>query len=214
MLYVGIVGSRSHGINIARSDTDISILRDTGVEYSTSFLDGINTLTSSLDRFKKTMISEDAPVWYFTQWLFPEIFLVKNGLTDYVIENRDKIIRVKHPIVYNTLMKRANGLEYHANFMYKKHPKRMAYSTLFYSVLANYAEGMPFAKAHRPEGELHDFLIDMRLGKIPLEDAMERNKLERLRAEKAAGFYKEMVQPEVLREFEQILQDEVEKERI
>lgn len=67
---------------------------------------------------------------------------------------------------------------------------------------------MTFAQAHRPMGELHDFLIAVRLGDVSLEEAIYRNELERNRMEKVRGFYKKPSDLSVLRELREIFQKE------
>ena len=210
MLYKTIVGSRTYGIEIPSSDIDISHCGNSVTQYKSSFKSGNNLLETPTSQFLEHMLS-DKPIWYFTQWLFPSEILEDNLLSQYIQENKEEIIAARLPIAYHTLSKKAERLYYCADRIYKKFPKRMAYSTLLYSILANYTDGMTFAKAHTPEGELHDFLIAMRLGQVPLEDAIARNEFERKRAEKAAGFYKEAIHPEILMEFEQIILEEANK---
>lgn len=203
IFYSAIVGSRSYGVDVPTSDTDVVRLGD-APQYDFKKFDLRPTSTSE---FISDMFGHK-PRWFFTQWLCPESFLTDTQLSNYISANNDKIIQARLPILYATFTRRADGLRHWGDKLYKTYPKRLAYSTLFYSILANYAEGMPFAKAHRPEGQLHDFLISMRLGQIPQKDAVARNELERLRAEKAAGFYKEAINPHILLEFEDIIQKE------
>lgn len=206
MLYKGIVGSCSHGIEIPRSDTDVCLIDHTFSTRRSAFANGENVFEWSVSNLSEVM-RMGSPPWYVYQILFPEKFLEETPLSQYIEQNRNRIIKAKHPSVYKTLFERAKSLEYFSDVCYERFPKRMCYSTLLYSLLANYAEGMPFAQAHRPEGELHDFLIGMRLGKVPLDEAVTRNQSERIRAEKAAGFYKKAIHPEILREFEQVIRE-------
>lgn len=203
-LYSAIVGSRSYGLHIQNSDIDVACL---GIlTESSKFIckNVIDLRPASYTDFVSDTLGQK-PRWFFTQWLFPDSFLDDNMLSRYIVENRESIIQARIPIIYQILKQRGDGLQNWGDKLFKTHPKRLTYSTLFYSILANYAEGMTFAEAHKPKGELHDFLIAMRLGQVPLEDAITQNKLERQRVERAAGFYKEAVHPEILREFEQVI---------
>ena len=87
------------------------------------------------------------------------------------------------------LYKTACGLMMHSDWMYGLFPKRMAYSTHFFSVIANYAEGMPFADAHVSSGDLRDKLLAMRKKELPIEEAMAICERQQKRAEAAAAFY-------------------------
>ena len=212
-MYSSIVGSRSYGVQSPNSDTDIVMLGRSSDSPQFVCEGKPDLRPSSLSRFQCDMLGPE-PQWFFTQWLFPESFLEDSVLSEYILENRDAIIQARLPIVYKTLKQRADGLHLWGDRLYKTHPKRLVYSTLFYSMLANHANGMAFAEAHSPKGELHDLLVGMRLGQVTLEDAVSRNELERQRAEKAAGFYKDAVHPVILREFEQVILEEAEKVRL
>lgn len=212
MLYKGIVGSCSHGIEIPKSDTDICFVDTSFSSRRSTFENGENVFEWPASGLIQVMLMNEPP-WFLYQILFPEKFLEETALSKYIEQSRDQIIKARLPVVYSTLLERAEGLKYFSDILYERFPKRMTYSTLCYSILANYAEGMPFAQAHRPEGELHDFLVGTRIGQVPLEDAVARNELERLRAEKAAGFYKEAVRPEILREFEHVILEEITNEK-
>lgn len=210
-----ILGSRSYGLNLPTSDTDIGLilpndeLVDVGPRPSLDVDRHMNTRSEFIsDMFGPF------PRWFFCQYLFPDSFLEEDTFSKYVLEKREEIIKAKLPIVFSTFKRRADGMRRFADKIYEVRPKRMAYSTLFYSILANYADGMTFAEAHKPEGELHDFLIGMRTGQVSLEDAVARNNLEKQRVEKVAAFYKESIHPEVLLDFKQVILDESKKELI
>ena len=205
IIYKSILGSRSYDFAAPDSDVDVGVINLTSMGKRVIREKGLDVLPSSYSEFISDMLGP-TPRWFFTQFLFPESF-EEGDIAKYIIENREDIIGARLPMLYETIKRRGDGLSNFGDRLYKVCPKRLAYSTLFYSILANYAEGMPFALAHRPEGELHDFLIGMRLGQVPLEDAVARNALERTRAEKAAGFYRQAVHPEVLREFEQVIKE-------
>lgn len=211
-MYKAIVGSRSHGIEIPESDLDISIVKVSNTLYKTTIHDNINNLISSESKFISDMFSP-YPNWYFSQYLFPKEFIDNNALTDYIKSNREAIMFERRDVLYNVLIRNASASATFFNQLYDKRPKRAAYSILFYSILANYADGMPFAQAHKPDGELHDFLVNIRLGQIPVEEALARKELERLRVEKAKNFYLENQSKKILNEFEQVILQEIDTKR-
>ena len=180
MIYKSVVGSRSYDLAIPTSDVDISkvVLSDSSNSI----------LISSLSEFISDMFGPN-PRWFFTQFLFPESFIQKDDLSE----------------LYQTIKRRADRLSMFPDASYKVDPKRLAYGTFFYSMLANYADGMPFEKAHRPEGYLHDLLIRMRLGQIPVNEAINVNFLERKRAEQSIGFYKESGPKNILEDFRNLV---------
>lgn len=175
MCYEAIGGSRSYGLELPGSDTDL-LRVETGPRFAME--GGYNVIRATLAELHDWLRGR-ADNAYYLQWLFPAEV------------HSDTILTFPH-----------------SDWLYPAHPKRLAYCTLFYSVVANYAEGMSFAEAHRPGGELHDTLLSMRQGGIPLADAMARCCAERERAGRAAGFYQRPVDEAVLLEMDQIFQAE------
>lgn len=208
-----IGGSNTYGINTGRSDIDILQVDPVAAVTERRFGGyGMDIYNYSTGHFATEMLGP-RPHAYFTQLLFPASFVKVTRISNFIIKNREEIIGARRGVLYNVFQRQAAIVSRNYNQLYTQYPKLLTYSTLFYSILASYAEGMSFARAHRPEGELHDFLISMRLGQVPLAGAVVRNKLERRRAEKAAGFYKEDVHSDILREFEQVIWEEAEKKR-
>lgn len=212
MIYQAIVGSRAHGIETAASDVDVVTFGGEFLRYEAGFQNGRNDF-SYPSRVLSAWTAGDGPApWYAMQCLFPEKILTDNELSRFIAEHREALVSAQLPGLYRVLWDRAEGLGQDADWLYASCPKRMTYSTLLYSTLANYAEGMPFAQAHRPEGELHDFLVGMRLREVPLEEALARNERERIRAKKVSSFFQKSISPEILKDFEQVAAEEAGKE--
>lgn len=212
MIYQAIVGSRAHGIETAASDVDVVTFGGEFLRYEAGFQNGRNDFSYPSQVLSAWTAGDGPAPWYAMQCLFPEKILTDNELSRFIAEHREALVSAQLPGLYRVLWDRAEGLGQDADWLYASCPKRMTYSTLLYSALANYAEGMPFARAHRPEGELHDFLLGMRLGRVPPEEALERNRRERLRAEKAAPFYRAAGGRSVLRDLARAAEEAAERE--
>ena len=98
MIYRGIVGSRSHGIEINRSDTDICLIDRAFSTRRSAFANGENVFEWSVSSLPE-VLSMDSPPWYVYQILFPEKFLEETPLSLYIDQNRNPIIKAKHPSV-------------------------------------------------------------------------------------------------------------------
>lgn len=126
----------------------------------------------------------------YLQWWFPAEFRTDNALTDYIKTEREKFIRANLPHIYATLLARAQWLFPYAEGRYPAHPKRLAYSTLFYVILTRYAQGRTFAAAHRLDGPDREQLLALRRGELSLEEARAIHRRWKEEAGRAEPFYK------------------------
>ncbi len=204
MCYEAIGGSRSYGLELPDSDADL-LRVETGPRFAME--GGYNVIRATLAELHDWLRGR-ADNAYYLQWLFPAEVHSDTILTRWLQGNREEIVRAQLPYIYRVFSGHADRLFPHSDWLYPARPKRLAYCTLFYSVAANYAEGMSFAEAHRPGGKLHDTLLSMRQGGIPLADAMARCSAERERAGRAAGFYQRPVDEVVLLEMDHIFRAE------
>lgn len=194
MYFEAIGGSRSYGLEIETSDTDLLCLDNTPIVE-----DGYNVIRISPEEFRARLMGERDNA-YYVQWLFPHEVKSDNQLSSWLLEHREQVVKAQLPYIYRVFTGHVARLMHHADWIYGVYPKRLAYCTLFNSIIANYADGMTFAEAHKPVGELHDYLVSVRRGEIELADALARCELERTRAELAAGFYADAVGADVLRD--------------
>ena len=184
--YEVIAGSRSYGLEIEQSDVDLCRVSDT---WNMGATEGeYNILQIPKDEFVHRVIGDHSSVYYL-QWLFPYKVSSNNALTTYLQENREKIVHALLPYIYRVFWTTANGLKMYADWLYELYPKRLAYSAHFYSLLANYADGMSFAQAHVAQDELRNELLAMRKKEIVLSDAITICEEQKKRAEAASDFY-------------------------
>ncbi len=193
------IGSQAHGISLPVSDSDIFILDPSVDYYEKHYQNGVDTHRGSLAYLKK--LFGESPPWYSVQIICPAASLEESAVADYLEQNREEIAEAKKSVIYPSLLKRADSLyNGSANLYALGYGKRVAYSILCYSILANYADGMSFLEACRPEGALHDFLIGVRLLQVAPEDVLARLEQERLRAKNAGQFYDVKVSQDVIAE--------------
>lgn len=184
--YEAIVGSRSYGLDIPGSDTDIASVSDTWNHRK--YRNGRHDLQCPREVFLERALLEDQTVHAF-QWLFPACFLSTGGVTRFVTEYREQIVQNGLPAVWSILYGNACGLASYGEHYYAAFPKRLAYSTLRFDTLARYASGEPFAKATVPQGELRELLLVMRTGTLSVQDALLVNRNAKNRADQVCGFY-------------------------
>ena len=187
ILYLDLIaGSRAYGLNIETSDVDRPQVSDHWDMYR--IRDGFNLIRVPQEEFVKraTLQYDNA---YYIQWWFPEQWLSENDLARYMQSERENYVSQRRKRVHDVLWNQAEGMWEHSDWLYPAHPKRLAYSTLFYAILGRYASGMPFAQAHRMDGELQEQLLAMRRNEISLEEAQALNRHWREKALAAESFY-------------------------
>lgn len=185
-MYKCICGSRSYNLNLPTSDYDIVVCGDfdDNIEISHS-----HEIKKSLDGFiqELLLINIDA---YYVQMYFPSEVLVQTELSDYIIQNRENIIKANLDRVYTAYMKKANSLSRKLDTLGMKHPKRAVYSCLFYDTLYRYAtQIISFEEAYKPEELFRQWLLSVRKGEIPKEEIIIKNEELRKKAESVSAFY-------------------------
>lgn len=184
-IYAAIGGSRAHGIEIEGSDVD---LYRVGTPELHTMQDGYNLIQIPLDQFVRRLFIQRR-CGHDLQLLYPLEMKVDNDLTRCILQSRDSVIEAIRPTVYDALMDHAARLCIESEWLYPIFPKRHTYSLLFYSILSNYADGMPFAQAMRPDSMLHDRLIAIRKHEPELDEVMEWIKEAEKKAVAAKNFY-------------------------
>lgn len=184
--YKAIVGSRSYGLEIKNSDYDIVTTEHTIINSS---LPNSHYIKLSKEDFLKRLLLLDNNC-YGIQCFFPYMVLEESNISKYILEKREEILAANLNQIYISYMKKANGLSTDLDKWYKKFPKRPAYSCLFYDTLYRYAsKNISFQEAFKPEENFRQWLLDIRYGKIPLEDILRVNKELKAKAENVKNFY-------------------------
>ena len=184
--YKAIVGSRSYGLEIKNSDYDIITTEQTILNSS---LPNSHYIKLSKEVFlKKLLLLENDA--YSVQMYFPNEILDDSNISKYILEKREEILAANLDRIYTAYMRKADGLSTDLDKWYKKFPKRPAYSCLFYDTLYRYAsKNISFQEAFKPEENFRQWLLDIRYGKIPLEDILRVNKELKTKAENVKNFY-------------------------
>lgn len=184
--YKAIVGSRSYGLEIKNSDYDIVTTEQT---TSKSSFPNSHYIKLSKEDFLKTLLLLDNN-YFGIQYFFPYVVLEESNISKYILEKREEILAANLNQIYISYMKKANGLSTDLDKWYNRFPKRPAYSCLFYDTLYRYAsKNIPFQEAFKPEENFRQWLLDIRYGKIPLEDILRVNKELKDKAENVKNFY-------------------------
>lgn len=199
--YEVIAGSRSYGLELETSDIDIC----RAAESWDAHVEGqVNVIQVPGEEFLSRIFCRHDNAYYL-QWLYPAQVCSDNEASRYLMDRRETITAAQKGAVYRILTAHAGRLEKYSDLLYDRYPKRAAYAVLLYSIAANYARGMTFSQAHRPDEELRAFLLGVRRGEVPLEETMARMKTERVRALAAETFYSSRPDTTLLRDTEEEL---------
>lgn len=200
--YEILAGSRSYDLNVP--DSDIDICRATDFWDLTSHDGNIHFIQMPREEFiARTLCKRDSV--YYIQWMFPAKVNTPGEIERFMMENREQIILAQPKRIFELHMTAADGFALYPEHYYGRFPKRLAYSTLFYDTIARYAKGAPFAEAIRPEEDLRQQLLAMRLHEMPLEAAVKLNENAKKRALAVADWYDATTDEEKLKAYEQEL---------
>lgn len=167
-----ICGSRTFNLQTPSSDVDIVIVTNDDWAVRVENKDGFNILynTKQLlwDRFVGNI--EYVHIW---QFLYPERWCSNNEVVDYIIANRDGLVKANLPYIYRSFGHYFASCAQNMSGYYMVAKKRICYGLLYASVLYNYANGVPFAQCVRPDGEWHDMLLGIRTGNVAFDHCVE-----------------------------------------
>lgn len=196
--YEVIAGSRSYGLDLPESDMDRCRVAN---DWEITMEGRENIIQVTRHEFLNRIFCRHDNAYYL-QWLYPAQVCSDNEVSRYLMDRRETITAAQKGAVYRVLTAHAGRLEKYSDLLYDRYPKRAAYAALLYSVAANYAQGVPFSRAHRPDEELRTFLLGIRRGEVPQGEAMARISAERARALAAKTFYSAQPDDALLRDTE------------
>lgn len=184
--YEIIAGSRCYGLNIEGSDTDLCRVADS---WSTAGHEGpYHVIQVPRAEFAdRAMLLRETP--HYIQWLFPYEVVTPGNVWAFLRERREAVVSAARRRVWELHFQAAENQGLYPEHYYTRFPKRLAYSTLFYDILARYAAGAPFAEAIRPEESMRQALLAVRRMELPLDEVLALNRDAKRRAEAAAAFY-------------------------
>lgn len=187
MIYYEIIaGSRCYGLNIESSDIDLC--RVSNSWNTTGHENNYHVIQVPRKEFaERAMLLRETPL--YIQWLFPYEVREPGAIWGFLLEQRENIVFAAKKRVWNLHISAADGMSLYPEHYYPRFPKRLAYSTLFYDILARYASGIPFAQAIRPDEEMRQVLLAMRRKELSLDEATALNQEAKRRAENTAWFY-------------------------
>lgn len=202
IIYKGIVGSRTYGLDVEESDVDLGVIASS-FDYKEEGYD-THSLTPEyfISRFSRPVIN-----WVTHQWLFPAEFLLENDLSKWIQENREDFVKAILPEYYNSHLLAIDRFFQRGG----PHSKYVARAIHFRNMFVNYAEGMTFEEALKPQGANRDFLLDIRKGKVPVSQILNANATAKARLLSVEDFYKEpRADKSILKEFEYMVYREAE----
>lgn len=185
--YEAIGGSRCYGLNVEESDIDLFRIGDS---WNVAGHEGsYHVIQVPRSEFAdKAILLQEATL--YIQWWFPAEILTSGDLSEYMAVNRERVAFAARNRVWELHWKAAQGMALYPEHFYPRFPKRLAYSTHFYDMLARYASGEPFAAAIRAQGTMRQKLIAMRTNQLPFAEAAAINAEARKRAESLAEWYR------------------------
>lgn len=141
IIYKGIVGSRTYGLEVENSDIDLAVVTPS-LDYKEEGYD-VHTRSPEwfISRYNKTIMN-----WVGHHWLFPAEFLLENDLSKWIKENREDFFKAILPEFYNSHLLAINRFLQRGG----PHSKYVARAIHFRNMFVNYAEGMTFEEALKP----------------------------------------------------------------
>lgn len=183
--YAVIVGSNAFGLNLPRSDLDVVYVGEPPNECVHDRMHLMKRTTEDL--ISATVLQTSHPE--SLEWIFPAQFYGDKDVSNFVLEVRDSIVYGCRKWVWDRLWANANALALHAEHYYNTFPKRLAYSTMRFNTLFQYASGSIFLEAFRPDEKMKNILLAIRNCEIPIKDALRINAAAREKALTVQKFY-------------------------
>lgn len=199
-----ICGSRAYNLQTSMSDIDLVIVANNNWSIRVENKDGYNILYNTPSTFWDRLIGniEYAHIW---QFFYPEKWISSNEIVNYIITNRDELVKANLPYIYRSFSHAFEGYTHNMEGFYAVAKKRICYGLLYSSALYNYANGLEFAKCLRPEGKWHDILLGIRTGDVSFEQCVELKNEYIDKIKKIEKFYNIPTNMNKLLEFKNIL---------
>lgn len=199
-----VCGSRSYNLQIPSSDIDLVIVANNSWTTKVENKDGYNILYNTPSTFWDRFIGniEYAHIW---QFFYPEKFVSDNDVVNYILQNRDELVKSNLPYIYRSFNNCFNGYMRNMEGFYLVAKKRICYGLLYASVLYNYANGLEFAKCLRPDGKWHDILLGIRTGDISFEKCVALKDEYATKIQQVEKFYNVPTDMNKLYEFKDIM---------
>lgn len=206
-IYNAIVGSRSYGLNIDDSDIDVALVCEQ-VKSSTKKIENLDYHYADYNDFFSRVLGNKRSTYYY-QYLFPSEYIIKNELSEYIRQNNESIMSAQLNTVYNLLLRHSQIFASEKEIWWNRFPKRMMYSTFFCTVLYNHANGMCFADAFRPTGDLKEWLVAARQLELNFDEIINRNSIEMRNAISVEKFYQVPENTIILNDFKQQIERQI-----
>lgn len=208
MIYESVGGSRAYCLETDTSDYDVFRVKNQETKkYSEN---GTHIIQLSYDEFVRQAV--EAPVNPCNpQLLFPHEFLLVNDLSNWIVANREDVVKAMRKDIYAGFLDRAEGLAFGADLYYPSFPKRLVYSTHFAKVLYHYAQGMTFAEAHVCQDDVKELLLAARRKEADKKLLLAVNSEALEQARSVAGFYTGTDNTAILDEFRAVVRAEIER---
>lgn len=174
--FCGVGGSRAHHIEIESSDYDLLfIASDVPTRMSTHeyFEDtGYNVISSPPQWFFDRVY--DTRYWAVWQYFYLLEYKSTNDFTAFIQENRDNFIHKNRQLLLAAYEEKIAKIKRSFSGFCIVNRKMVAYAFLFLYLLRDLPQGKAPIECFRPDGEIHDFLINVRHGEYSEEFLWDR----------------------------------------
>ena len=168
ILYCGLGGSRAKNVNIINSDYDyVCVKTDLKDEVTFEVIQDKNLITWTTESFFRRLY--DTKHMFRLDTIFLGNFLEENNFTHFIKENREDFVYKNLGLLLESYEDNFNWVKEYFTGLYRVSKKILMYSFLHMNILIDLPQGKEPIKCFCPEGELHDFLINIRNGEYSEE---------------------------------------------
>lgn len=137
MKYIGVVGSRVFGTQRPDSDVDVLVINDASFSNE-DVSENYHVLKIPVSSFIDCVTYTNTVLVYGIQYLYPSEFLEENELSQYIIDNRERIIKAVRKRMFRTLYQYITYSRYSPSWYYDKNKKAFMRSILYYQIMKKY----------------------------------------------------------------------------
>lgn len=182
--YEAEVGSRAWGLNVEGSDRDLFKVTD---ETQFPKRRGVHDLLYTPERALEQFTAVRASVL----WL-PAMFPSKPATgpaAEFIRQHREELVRSTKSRYYLPSMRFANNQFCYAERVYPVFPKHLAYSTLIYFIIWQYAERGEMGQVMPLAEQFRSWLLAVRKRELPFSEVLARNLELREKAAEAGSWW-------------------------
>lgn len=171
-ILAGIGGSRCLGIEREVSDIDLLIVSNYP-KYQMRIKGGYNTLYREPQDLFNQVTSLDAGYIHIYQYLYPHQFMTDGYFTQWIIDNRDKLVLENRRAMFNTIYRYVEYVYNNFDIFFKIARKRVVYALCYGEILHQYLNGATLTDCMRASGKWRETLCGVFKRDAPYDDTFE-----------------------------------------